>query len=223
MTKVLLVDDDIELGNLVNMALSFSGYEVHYQNSLAGINGIITEFEPNIIVLDVEIGQKNGIEEAKEIHQLHSEIPIIFISSHTDIENISKGLEVGGVSYLKKPFEVSELEAYIQRFSIKKSTDNLLRVGNFALDIENSSLLFNDQLEKHLSPMEANAIQLFFRNQNNIVTREEFCNELWGHEMNCANDDSLNNLMSKIRSLLKSDSRLSIQTLKSKGYMLKLE
>ena len=85
--KVLFVEDDVALGNIVTLALDDSGYEAHYQTSLAGIKSVMKELQPDIIVLDVEIGTKNGIEIIPELKMFAPEIPILIISSHVGAEN----------------------------------------------------------------------------------------------------------------------------------------
>lgn len=218
--KVLFVDDDIDLGGFINMALTTLGYEVHFQNSLTGISGIIKEFNPNVIVLDVEIGKQNGIDEAKNIVKQFPNTPIIFISSHTQIENISSGLSAGGVSFIKKPFEIQELEAYIQRFSYDHSQDNAISIGMYTLELTNQKLVFKEEVIKHLSPLEKNGLLLLAKNVNKVVTREEFSKELWGDEFSSTNEAALNNLISKLRGMIKKDTRISIKTIKYKGYKL---
>lgn len=220
MTKVLLVDDDIDLGGFINTALASLGYEVHFQNSLVGINGIIKEFGPNVIVLDVEIGKQNGIEEAENILKFYPNTPVIFISSHTQIENISKGLSAGGVCFLKKPFEIQELEAYIQRFSYDNSNENTIPIGMYSLELINQKLVFKEEIVKHLSPLEKNGLLLLIKNVNKVVTRDEFGKELWGDEFGQAYEAPLNNLISKLRSMVKKDTRISIKTIKYQGYKL---
>lgn len=104
------------------LRLTTPGYNVHFHTSLAGIKNIIEQFSPLIIILDVEIGNENSIERAQEIISRFLSIPLLFISSHTDISFISQGLALGAVSYLKKPFDIRELDVYIQRFAQQKST-----------------------------------------------------------------------------------------------------
>lgn len=220
MTKVLLIDDDIDLGGLLNMALTSLGYEVHFQNSLTGINGMIKEFKPDILVLDVEIGKQNGINEAETIIKHFPYIPIIFISSHTQIENISKGLSVGGVSFIKKPFEIQELDAYIQRFSQKYSSDDIIMIGLYSLELNDQKLVFKKEIVKHLSPLEKNGLLLLINNKNKIVSREVFSYELWGTEFSTDIEAALNNLISKLRKMINKDTRISIDTIKFKGYKL---
>lgn len=221
MTKVLLVDDDIDLGNLINMGLTSLGYQVHFQNSLIGVISIVEEFRPNVIVLDVEIGKQNGITEAENIIKYFPNIPVIFISSHTDMENINKGLSVGGVSYLKKPFEIQELDAYIRRFSYNNPGENVVSIGLYNLELNNQKLIFKEEVIKHLSPLERNGLLFLIKNKNKVISREKFCKELWGSE--CYNDDALNNLMSKLRLLIKKDDRLSIKTIRYQGYKLEFK
>jgi DNA-binding response OmpR family regulator len=221
--KVLFVDDDMDLGGLINMALTLMGYEVHFQNSLIGINGIIKEFKPDIIVLDVEIGKQNGIKEAKNIIESHPKVPIILVSSHTEIENITKGLSVGGVAFIKKPFEIQELDAYIKRFLSTYSPGNVIPIGLYSIELSNQKLVFKEEIVKFLSPMEKNALVLLIKNKNEMVSRDVFGKELWGTEFISTNEAALNNLISKLRGMINKDARISIETIKFKGYKLEFK
>lgn len=91
--KVLFVDDDTDLGHIINIGLAKLGYRVHFQNSLLAVDEVIAQFSPSIIVLDVEIGDENGIEKAREITHKFPSIPILFASSHTDISYITEVLK----------------------------------------------------------------------------------------------------------------------------------
>ncbi len=152
--KVLFVDDDIDFGKVNCMGLKSLGYEVHYQTSLAGIETVIEHFSPSIMVLDVEIGNENGIEKAREIIPLFSSIPVLFISSHTDISLVAEGLAVGGVNYMKKPFDIRELDAYIQRFAKKQTITKNIIIGNYLLNPDTNELFYNGILIKELAPLE---------------------------------------------------------------------
>lgn len=218
--KVILIDDDTDLGNLLNTGLQSLGYNVVFQNSLFGINNIIEEFDPNIMVLDVEIGTQNGIEEAKNILQYYPYIPIIFISSHREDEYIGKGLATGAVSYLKKPFDLLELDAYLKRFAQKNKQEGMINLGLYNLDLSNQQLIFKEEEIKPLSPMEVNVLLLLVRNKNRIVKREEFGKELWGKDPETVNEGTLNNIMSKLRQKVMKDPRLSITTIRHQGYRL---
>lgn len=107
--KVLLVDDDVMLSSIITTALKDEGYEVHYQSSLTGITTILNEFKPDIMVLDVEIGTGDSIDNASELKMAAPGTPILYISSHTESHEVARALKSGAVAYLKKPFSVEEL------------------------------------------------------------------------------------------------------------------
>lgn len=111
-TKVLFVDDDIALGQVVILALRASGYAAEYCTTLVGIQGVVQEMQPDIMVLDVEIGEKNGIDAVAELKLTAPDTPILFVSSHIAGSEVARALDAGGIAYLRKPFEMEELVAY---------------------------------------------------------------------------------------------------------------
>ena len=114
-TKVLFVDDDIALGQVVILALRALGYAAEYCTTLVGIQGVVQEMQPDIMVLDVEIGEKNGIDAVAELKLTAPDTPILFVSSHIAGSEVARALDAGGIAYLRKPFEMEELVAYIRR------------------------------------------------------------------------------------------------------------
>ena len=104
--KVIIVDDDKLLGTTLTLGLEGLGMKPYYLNSLDGLLDKISEVHPNILVLDVEIGSGNGIEELKELklHAIH--IPVIIMSSHIQMDYISEALANGAFHFMKKPFEI---------------------------------------------------------------------------------------------------------------------
>ena len=220
--KVMLVDDDVDFGQLICMGLNKLDYKVHFQTSLAGIEEAIRQFSPSMIVLDVEIGEENGIEKARELLSLFPSIPILFVSSHTDISFVTEGIAAGGVHYLKKPFDIRELDVYIKRFVNKQQIGKDIHMGNYFLISETSKLHYNDLFIKQISPLEKNALVLFWNNKNKPVSNDALSDALWGRNYTSALDPSIHNLISKLRKLLDKDERLWISTVKGVGYQLTL-
>ncbi|MDD4516818.1 response regulator transcription factor [Massilibacteroides sp.] len=222
--KVLFVDDDTDLGNLISSAFTSLGYEMHFQNSLYGIDQVINEFSPSIIVLDVEIGQDNGIKKAREIIAEHPTIPVLFVSSHTDISNISEGISAGGLNYIRKPFDLKELETYIVRFAKKEvdADDPITSFGLYALNQLSNELYYKNNLLKSLSPLEKNALSLFLKHKNNVVSQELLINTLWGKQDAKTLEASIHNLISKLRKNLNKDKQIAIITIKNKGYLIEV-
>ena len=218
--KIVFVDDDLEFGNLISMGLTGLGYKVHFQTSLAGIDDAIIQFSPSIIVLDVEIGEENGIKKAKELIALFPSIPILFVSSHTDIDFITEGIAAGGVNYLKKPIDIKELDAYIKRFANRQPISKDICIGNYLFNTETKQLFYNDILLRQITSLEKNALVLFWKNKNKPVSTELLSRSLWGREHTPDLDPSIHNLVSRLRKLLDKDKQVWISTVKGEGYQL---
>ena len=216
--KVLFIDDDVALGQLVSVALQEEGFEIHYQSSLLGAKSVVTEFEPNVIVLDVEIGVYDGIDMETELHRLAPEAPILFISSHTELSEVVRGLAAGAVTYLKKPIEIEELIAYIKRYALPFNS-SLVTLSSFGLDLSTRIVYKDSQLVKKLSRLEFMLLKLLYDNKNKLVTREEI-EKLW--EGAIMSDHSLYNYIAKLRKLFAGDSGISLVTMQENGYMLNL-
>lgn len=219
-TKVILVDDDTQLGNLLNMSLTEEGYLVHFQNSLTGIKSIIEEFNPSILVFDVEVGKEDSINHAGDILQAYPSLPILFISSHTDVEYVARGVRTGGVGYLRKPFEAEELIAYIERFArMEAQKVQFVQVGSYRLNMTTRELTQKDELIKQLSPNEFKCMLLLLENRNEIVTYQTLSEGVWNKKY-AETEATMNNLISKLRKILENNRQISIQTLKNVGYRL---
>lgn len=217
--KVLFVDDDMALGNIVTLALEDLGYEVHYQTSLAGIKNVVKEMLPDVVVLDVEIGAKNGIEVIPELKLIVPEVPVLIVSSHLGSENVTKALEAGAVGYLKKPFDIMELQAYIRRFA-KPFRPKGIEFGIFRLKAGENLLMKGDEVARKLSMFEYKLLQLLVLNLNEIVTREQIEQDLWGKLATGSSEQSLNNYVAKLRKYLAEDPALELETIPRMGYKL---
>lgn len=217
--KVLFVDDDVALGNIVSLALEDADFEVHYQTSLAGIKTVMKELQPDVVVLDVEIGARNGIDMMPELRLVSPQTPILIVSSHVESGNVAKALEMGAVTYLKKPFEIVELVAYINRFA-KPFCPKGMKLGIFHLNAEEHLLTKGDEVVKRLSALECKLLKMLALNMNEVVAREEIERELWGEYVTESSEQSLNNYISRLRKYLAEDKRLELVTVPKVGYRL---
>lgn len=151
--KVIIVDDDKLLGTTLTLGLEGLGMKPYYLNSLDGLLDKISEVHPNILVLDVEIGSGNGIEELKELklHAIH--IPVIIMSSHIQMDYISEALVNGAFHFMKKPFEIEELGAYILRFAKidEASAAPAIQIGSLTLNMASHALCAQNNEQIHLT------------------------------------------------------------------------
>lgn len=219
--KVLFVDDDTTLGSMVTQGLSYLGYRVHYQSSMTALDSIINEFRPNIIILDVEIGDKDGIDDSQKIRTLFPNIPIIFASSHIEASYVVRALDAGATTYLKKPLDIEEVAAYINRYATPKGSSNIA-IGIFSLDtatrvLQNSE---NSSDATTLNKKECELLQLLHENTGLVVSREMIIERIWNNDF--PSDQVLNNYISRLRKYLAADVTISIETVPREGYRLDL-
>lgn len=215
--KVLFVDDDTMLGNIVVIALEEDGYEVHFQSSLAGIEHVIAEIKPDILVLDVEVGKNNSIDAVPGIKLVAPDMPLLFISSHLDPKTIFRTLNIGGIAYIKKPFEIGELIAHIRHYSAKKEY-NTISLGIFSIQLEERTLLENSIPKTQLSNKEFRLLRLLISSTNKTINRQTLLNQIWGN--NSSDEHNLNNCIAKLRQYLSSDPNITIETIRGAGYKL---
>ena len=214
--KVLFIDDDIALGNVVTVALDSLGYETYYQTSLVAIRSVIKELCPDILIL--EIGQKNGIEATPELRLILPDIPILFVSSHTESSFVTQALDAGGIAYLKKPFEIDELVAYIKRHTNTSSHASFLQIGQLTLYTQDYILMKGEQIVKRLTLSEGKLLTLLANHPDETISRQEMEQELW--EDGYTNEQSLNNFIAKLRKYLSEDDTLELTTIPKVGYRL---
>lgn len=204
------------------MGLKHLGYTVHYTSSLIAITSTINEFQPSVIILDVEIGDKNGIDEASHVRELFPDIPIIIISSHVDPDYIVRALENGCMTYLKKPFTLEELTAYVNRFATVSGYNKTIAFGCYTLN-RNYSVLFNSVtgVKFKLSAKEYDLLSLLVQYKETLVTRDVIFEIAWRDDD--STDQILNNNISKLRKYFSTDSSVEILTEQRLGYKLTLK
>lgn len=223
--KVLLAEDDRNLGNILKNYLDAKGYST----SLC-INGqeAIDIFEKNDLdfcILDIMMPVKDGFEVAKEIRLRNKKIPILFLTAKFLQEDKLKGFEIGADDYITKPFSMEELlvrmQAILRRTddSAKNMTnENIFRVGQYTFDFNRQTLSIHDK-EQKLTSKEAGLLQLLCTNANDVLDRSVALNKVW-------NDDSYFNARSmdvyivKLRKYLKEDPSVELINVHGIGFKL---
>lgn len=221
--KVIIVDDDKLLGTTLTLGLEELGMKPYYLNSLDNLIDKITEVRPNILVLDVEVGEDNGIEKLKEL-KLHAiNIPVIIMSSHVQMDYISKALENGAFHFMKKPFEIEELGAYIMRFSKtgeNSMTASMIQIGSLSLDMTSHMLLTDNKKQIHLSKKQFEVLSVLAQNMGETTTRQMLKQLLWSDGN--YSDASLDNYISQLRKILSIDENIRLETIPKLGFLLKV-
>jgi DNA-binding response OmpR family regulator len=223
--KIILVEDDVNLGFLLVDFLEANGFEVKlYRDGLSGLNGFQT-YTFDFCILDLMLPKIDGFTLAEKIKELNSNVPVIILSARSLREDKIKGFRTGVDDYITKPFDEEELLYRIRailnrvRLSVEKGNSNdLVRIGKFKFDSKNQLLIFGNT-EQRLTLKETKILRLLISAHNNLVKREEIMIEVWG-ESDYYTGRSLDVFISKIRGYLKNDTRISIITIPTVGYIL---
>ncbi len=223
--KILLVEDDMNLGFVVKDNLEVAGYDVTLcQDGALGWHAF-EKVKFDICVLDVMLPKKDGFTLAKEIRQVNQQVPILFLTAKAMKEDRINGFTLGGDDYITKPFSIEELLLRIEVF-VKRSQGNLTNkqpnttIGIYNFDFSNLSLT-NDTEVKILTMREAELLKLLCEQQGKIIPREEILKKIWG------DDDyflgrSLDVFISKLRKYLKEDPNIAITNYHGVGFKLEV-
>lgn len=231
MTKILVIDDDSAINELIKINLELHGYEV--TQALNGTEGFAKakQEEPALIILDVMMPEVDGYTVAQRIRQADeiSDTPIIMLTALSELNDKVNGFNIGVDDYLTKPFEVEELimrvRALLKRTKqIPKSSAvrELLTYKEITLIPETYSVKINDKVQK-LTPIEYDIFNLLFQNHGNMVSGAKLLKEIWGYEP----DDNVETIRVHIRHLRSkidkiSDGKQYIETIYGGGYKLNI-
>jgi len=226
--KVLLAEDDANLGFVIKDNLEMNGYEVKLCMDGENVFPIFQSYQPDICILDIMLPKKDGLEIARLIRGENVEVPILFLTSKGLKEDKLEGFKAGGDDYITKPFNIEELLMRIKVFIRRSKTNlkneidnNLIPLGEYNFNYNSLKLLFNENV-KSLTQKEADILHYFCINKNKIIKREELLKAIWG------NDDyfigrSLDVFITKLRKYLKNDTHVEIQNLHGIGFRLEIK
>jgi DNA-binding response OmpR family regulator len=228
MKKILLVEDDPNLGLLLQEYLQLKGkFEVvRCSDGDEGLKAFTKE-PFDICILDVMMPKKDGFTLGKEIRKINQHIPLIFATAKTMIEDKTEAFTLGGDDYITKPFRIEELllriNALLKRVSKHKEDETSVQqsrfqIGDFVFDVAAQQITYKENTQR-LSTKEAELLKLLCQKQNQVLTREEALLAIW-HDDNYFNGRSMDVFLSKLRKYLKADPRVEIINIHGRGYKL---
>lgn len=226
--SILLVEDDFNLGLVIQDFLSIEGYQVHLCRD--GKEGL-KKFNKNpydLCLLDVMLPEKDGFSMAEDIRKVNREVPIIFLTAKSLSEDKVKGFKVGADDYITKPFDNQEflmrIEAVLRRSKgtvIEEEEDKgIYELGSFTFDSVNLRLQSPTE-DKKLTKREAAILKLLAENQNKVIERSLVLNLIWGDD-NYFNGRSLDVFITKLRKYLKEDESIQINNLHGVGFKFEI-
>ena len=183
-TKVLVVDDDVNICELIRLYLEKDGYEVKtVYNGKSGIEAF-GEFAPSIVILDIMLPGIDGWQVCRELRKV-SNIPIIMLSAKGETFDKVLGLELGADDYIVKPFEPKELvarvKAVLRRYERKDYDVQEIIYPNLVINHTNYVVKLNGK-ELELPPKELELLYFLASNSNKVFTREQLLERVWGFD-----------------------------------------
>ncbi|CUN75291.1 MAG: response regulator transcription factor [Sarcina ventriculi] len=221
--KILIVDDEDHIRELLKFNLEKNGYVVYMAND--GLNGLklAREKQVDLILLDLMLPGMDGFEVCKEIRRdnIISNVPIIMLTAKSEEIDKILGLELGADDYITKPFSIRELSARIKallRRSNVKYDNEILRFGNITLNLQTREVLkHGKKLDFTLKEFEV--LKLLIQNKGKILTREILLDKIWGYEY-VGETRTVDVHIRHIRKKIEEDDKkpIYIQTIRGVGY-----
>lgn len=219
--KILLAEDEEALGTIVKESLEIRGFEVIYcRNGQEAKQSYLSE-KPELLVLDVMMPKLDGFTLVKEVRQLDSFIPIIFLTAKSRTEDVVEGFGYGANDYLKKPFSMEELIVRIKALLGRhqaQPTSTLLSIGSYTFD-PTRQLLAHAHEQFILTHREAQLLHALCQHANALTDRRQILNSLWGND-DFFNARSMDVFISKLRKKLHHDPTIKILNVRGYGYKL---
>lgn len=227
--KILVVDDDLAINELIKVNLELCGYKVI--QAFDGTKGfaLCKQENPSLVILDVMMPEVDGFTVAQRIRKNEEtkSTPILMLTALSQLDDKVKGFNIGVDDYLVKPFEMEELQIRV-RALLKRSnqipesiaTRELLTLKNMTLLPEIYSVKIGEKIAK-LTPIEFDIFNLLFQNHGNMVSSAKLLKDIWGY----APDDDIETIRVHIRHLRSkldkiSDGKKYIETIYGGGYKL---
>ena len=221
--KVLVVDDEESIVDMLATALRFTGYEV--TSAASGFDALRTvkESRPDLIVLDVNMPDVDGFEVCRRIRRDGIDSPVIFLTARDAPEDLRAGFSHGGDDYLTKPFSLEELslriEAILRRAYGGGPTSNRLVCGELVMD-EDAHQVFVDDVEVELSPTEFRLLRYLMLNQGRALSKLQILDYVWEYDFD-GNAAVVETYISYLRKKLGPKVAEWLRTVRGVGYMLR--
>ena len=220
--KILVVDDDVYIQQLVSIHLSREGYQIYKANHAEEALDLLEEKTVDLAIVDVMMPGMDGFELTKTLSTDYN-LPVILLTAKGQIDDKEQGFLAGSEDYIVKPFEIKELlfrVAVVLRH-VERAMETVIKVGNLTIDRKNFELMINQ--ETVLPPLkEFELLSLLASRANKITPRAFLVEQVWGVDYE-GGEQTLNTHINRIRDRLKKyNASVEIQTIRGIGYKLEV-
>ncbi len=223
--RVLVVDDEATLSELLAMALRYEGWEVRTAGDGLGAVRTAREFQPDAVVLDWMLPDIDGIEVLTRLRAVDTHVPVLFLTARDAVDDRVAGITAGGDDYVTKPFSLEEVVARIRGLMRRAGTaadarpSAELRVGDLLLD-EDSHEVRRDGTEISLTATEFELLRFLMRNSRRVLSKAQILDRVWNYDFG-GQGNVVELYISYLRKKVDAGRDPMIHTVRGAGYVLK--
>ncbi|MBC5629949.1 response regulator transcription factor [Clostridium sp. NSJ-6] len=222
--KVLVVDDDTHINELIDMYLKSSGYETKQCFNGVDACNIVNDQNIGLVILDIMLPGKDGMEVLKHIRKT-SNIPVIMLTAKGEVFDKVLALELGADDYVVKPFDPKELMARVKavsrRYTAPTTNEDLLKFNGLTIDIGAYEVIYKGNNVK-LAPKELELLHFMASNPNKVFTREQLMYEVWGYDYP-GDSRTVDVHIKRLREKIKGGEGWEVQTVWGVGYKFEVK
>ncbi|GAA1962102.1 response regulator transcription factor [Nocardioides panacihumi] len=222
--RVLVVDDEVNIAELISLALRYEGWQVQMAHTGMKAVAAAKEFEPDAVVLDMMLPDFDGLEVLRRVRVTQPDLPVVFLTAKDAVEDRVAGLTAGGDDYVTKPFSLEEVVARLRGMmrragARRQDASSVLSVGDLRLD-EDSHEVFRGDDEISLTATEFELLRYLMRNQRRVLSKAQILDRVWNYDFG-GQANVVELYISYLRKKIDAGRPPMIHTLRGAGYVLK--
>jgi two-component system, OmpR family, response regulator len=222
--RVLVVDDEVNIAELIGLALRYEGWQVQMAHTGTKAVTAAKDFEPDAVVLDMMLPDFDGMEVLRRVRATQPDLPVVFLTAKDAVEDRVAGLTAGGDDYVTKPFSLEEVVARLRGLmrragAQRQASSSLLVVGDLRLD-EDSHEVFRGDDEINLTATEFELLRYLMRNQRRVLSKAQILDRVWNYDFG-GQANVVELYISYLRKKIDAGRTPMIHTLRGAGYVLK--
>ena len=222
--RVLVVDDESNLTELLSMALRYEGWEIRSAGTGSSAVRVAKEFRPDTVVLDMMLPDFDGMEVLRRLRDDDPTLPVLFLTARDAVEDRIAGLTAGGDDYVTKPFSLEEVVARVRALlrrsvQLTQESSSTLTVGDLSLD-EDSHEVVRDGTEISLTATEFELLRFLMRNPKRVLSKTQILDRVWHYDFG-GQANVVELYISYLRKKIDAGRPPMIHTMRGAGYVLK--
>lgn len=217
--RILIVEDDASIGRFVELELGHAGFDVKRVTDGAAALGAVTDFAPELLILDLMLPGMDGLEIATALRERGDTMPILMLTARSETQDVVRGFDSGADDYLRKPFEVPELlsrvRALLKRVECERPSAQY-RAGNIEVDPQSRTVTVDGEVVK-FTAKEYDLLEFFVVNAGRVISRDEILEKVWANQ-HTSDSNVIEVFVCHLRNKIGDKDNQIIRTIRGVGY-----